>query len=122
MATRSYIGVEHKDKSILAVYCHWDGYPEHLGLQLVTHWNSVQKAYRLLEYRGISSIDGKRVKALSGSDTTTVYVNLKEFLKDGLKGGIEYLYLYSNGHWYFAGKETKNRKFWKLESYLDTLT
>ena len=28
MATRSRIGIQLADQSILSVYCHWDGYPE----------------------------------------------------------------------------------------------
>jgi hypothetical protein len=31
MATRSRIGIELKNGSVLSVYHHWDGYPEWLG-------------------------------------------------------------------------------------------
>jgi hypothetical protein len=34
MATRSRIGIQLKDKSVLSVYCHWDGYPEWNGKKL----------------------------------------------------------------------------------------
>ena len=40
MATRSRIGIQLKDNSILSVYHHWDGYPEWLGRILLTQYNS----------------------------------------------------------------------------------
>ena len=36
MATRSRIGIQLADESVLSVYHHWDGYPEWLGRILRT--------------------------------------------------------------------------------------
>lgn len=49
MATRSRIGIQLSDDSILSVYHHWDGYPEWLGRILKTHYNSREKAAELIE-------------------------------------------------------------------------
>ena len=49
MATRSRIGIQLKDNSILSVYHHWDGYPEWLGRILNTHYNSRAKASELID-------------------------------------------------------------------------
>ena len=49
MATRSRIGLELKDGSILSAYHHWDGYPEWLGRILKTHYNSYEKAAELID-------------------------------------------------------------------------
>jgi len=39
MATRSSIGIVNSDgNSITAIYCHWDGYPEHNGKLLLNHY------------------------------------------------------------------------------------
>jgi hypothetical protein len=35
MSTRSLIGIENLDKSISYAYCHWDGYPEGVGKDIV---------------------------------------------------------------------------------------
>ena len=43
MATRSRIGIELSDGSILSVYHHWDGYPTWLGRILNTHYNTREK-------------------------------------------------------------------------------
>ena len=49
MATRSRIGIELKDGSILSAYHHWDGYPSWLGRILNTHFNSREKAAELID-------------------------------------------------------------------------
>lgn len=36
MATRSMIGVELPDGKVKAVYCHWDGYPQGVGADLLS--------------------------------------------------------------------------------------
>jgi hypothetical protein len=49
MATRSRIGIELSDESVLSVYHHWDGYPEWLGRILNTHYNTKEKAIELID-------------------------------------------------------------------------
>ena len=48
MATRSRIGLELKDGSILSAYHHWDGYESWLGRILNTHYNYYEKASELI--------------------------------------------------------------------------
>ena len=55
MATRSRIGIELKDGSVLSSYHHWDGYPEWLGRILNTHYNSREQVEDALQYEGESS-------------------------------------------------------------------
>ena len=49
MATRSRIGIQLSDDSILSVYHHWDGYPEWLGRILKTHYNTKTKVADLID-------------------------------------------------------------------------
>ena len=49
MATRSRIGIELKDGSILSAYHHWDGYPQWLGRILNTHYNTREQAADLID-------------------------------------------------------------------------
>jgi hypothetical protein len=49
MATRSRIGIELRDGSILSAYHHWDSYPEWLGRILKTHYNSKELAAELID-------------------------------------------------------------------------
>jgi hypothetical protein len=55
MGTRSRIGLELKNGSILSVYHHWDGYPEWLGRILKTHYNTRAKAAELIDGGDMSS-------------------------------------------------------------------
>jgi len=56
MGTRSRIGIQLKDDSILSVYCHWDGYPEFNGVKLIEHFNSYDKAAELIDGGDISAL------------------------------------------------------------------
>ena len=49
MSTRSRIGIQLSDDSILSVYHHWDGNPEWLGRILNTHYNSKNKVEELID-------------------------------------------------------------------------
>jgi len=55
MATRSRIGLELPDGSVLSAYHHWDGYPEWLGRILKTHYNSKELAAELIDGGDMSS-------------------------------------------------------------------
>jgi hypothetical protein len=55
MATRSRIGLELADGSILSAYHHWDGYPEWLGRILKTHYNTKEKIAELIDGGDMSS-------------------------------------------------------------------
>lgn len=56
MGTRSYIGVELPSGSIVAIYCHWDGYPEGVGDRLIHFYNDRSKVLELLRLGDISSL------------------------------------------------------------------
>ena len=49
MGTRSRIGIQLQDDSILSAYHHWDGYPEWLGRILTTHYNSREQVAELID-------------------------------------------------------------------------
>ena len=56
MATRSRIGLQLKDGSILSIYQHWDGYPEWTGRILETHYPEFHDAAFLIDGGDCSSI------------------------------------------------------------------
>ena len=55
MATRSRIGIELSDGSVLSAYHHWDSYPSWLGRILKTHYNSKELASELIDGGDMSS-------------------------------------------------------------------
>mgnify|MGYP003114323863 CR=1 FL=1 len=56
MGTRSRIGIQLKDDSILSVYCHWDGYPSFNGRVLREFYNTPEKVADLINGGNISSL------------------------------------------------------------------
>ena len=117
MGTRSRIGLELADGSILSAYHHWDGYPEWLGRILQTHYNSKELAAELIDGGDMSScwtkdrwttIDkqlddgieetyGPQYYSQRGEDTPPRHdADMDEFFADG----EEYSYIFRNGNWY----------------------
>ena len=103
MATRSRIGIELKNGSILSVYHHWDGYPEWLGRILNTHYNTRDKAAEL--------IDGGDMSVAWSEDNKPEYYSARneEYQPPRLDADLceyllpdnseEFAYLFCNGKW-----------------------
>ena len=56
MGTRSRIGIELKDHSVVSVYCHWDGYPEGNGRILNHHYTDRDDVKELIDGGSMSSL------------------------------------------------------------------
>ena len=110
MATRSRIGIELSDGSILSAYHHWDGYPEWLGRILRTHYHNRDKVAALIDGGDMSSCwtedrwdsetkaqeYGPQYYSQRGEDVPPrLDANLKEYLSEG----EEFAYLYRKGEW-----------------------
>jgi hypothetical protein len=102
MATRSRIGIELSDGSILSAYHHWDGYESWLGRILKTHYNSKELAAEL--------IDGGDMSVAWNDDNQPEYysargencpprldADLCEYLLPD--NSEEYAYVFRNGEW-----------------------
>jgi hypothetical protein len=113
MATRSRIGIELADGSVLSAYHHWDGYPEWLGRILKTHYNSKELAAELIDGGDMSScwtdsrwddsadgtygaIYGPQYYSQRGDDCPP---RLDPSVEIYLEYGEEYAYLFRNGEW-----------------------
>ena len=118
MATRSRIGLQLSDDSILSVYHHWDGYPSWLGRILETHYNTKEKVSELIDGGDMSSCwtnerwgdvneyggqmkkeveeYGPQYYSQRGENCPPRYdLNETEFLSKG----EEYSYIFRNGEW-----------------------
>jgi hypothetical protein len=56
MGTRSRIGIEMPDHTVVSVYCHWDGYVEHNGKILVQHYLDRDDVQELIDGGSMSSL------------------------------------------------------------------
>ena len=100
MATRSRIGIELKNGSVLSAYHHWDGYPEWLGRILNTHYNTRAKAAELIDGGDMSTCWNEENQpeyySARGENCPPRHdADLNEYLSDG----EEYAYVFSKGNW-----------------------
>ena len=110
MSTRSRIGIQLSDGSILSSYHHYDGYPEWLGRILTTHYNAKSLAEELIDGgdmtscwtderwddSGVKGVYGPQYYSARGEDIPPSLDNtLDEYLTDS----EDYAYLYRNGEW-----------------------
>jgi hypothetical protein len=56
MGTRSRIGIEMPNHSVVSVYCHYDGYVEHNGKILVEHYQNRDDVQELIDGGSMSSL------------------------------------------------------------------
>ena len=109
MATRSRIGLELADGSILSAYSHWDGYPEWMGRILRTHYNTKEKVAELIDGGDMSSpwTDDRWDNSGDGSYGPQYYSErgentpprLDADLCEYLREGEEYAYIFRAGEW-----------------------
>ena len=102
MATRSRIGIELSNGSILSAYHHWDGYESWLGRILRTHYNSKELAAELIDGGDMSTCwnDNNQPEYYSARGENCpprLDADLCEFLLPD--NSEEYSYLYRNGEW-----------------------
>jgi hypothetical protein len=122
MSTRSRIGIQLADQSILSVYCHSDGYPEFNGVKLVEHFNSHDAAAELIDGGDISSLwtnkswgnwrlptYGPLYYSARGDEYNPPRLNsnLEEYLSEG----EEYAYLFANGEWICYNTKSWDEKY-----------
>lgn len=132
MSTRSAIGIKHGDR-IKAIYCHYDGYTEHVGRALHTYYQSSPKVNGLIAQGDMSSIGADIGEKHAFNDRSEYidewiatqctfygrdrgeentgfrsFANETDFLSyyDGC--GAEFYYLYDHGVWYVSENYQNN--------------
>jgi hypothetical protein len=102
MATRSRIGLELADGSILSAYHHWDGYESWLGRILKTHYNSKELAAELIDGGDMSTCwnDDNQPEYYSARGENCpprLDADLCEYLLPD--NSEEYAYVFRSGEW-----------------------
>ena len=59
MATRSRIGIANPQGNITSIYCHFDGYPWHIGRLLHTTYNTEEDARKIVALGDLSCLDDR---------------------------------------------------------------
>jgi len=132
MGTRSRIGIQLSDDSILSVYCHWDGYPSFNGKVLREFYDTKEKVTQLINGGNISALHtnaGWQNETLP--ETGPLYYtsrgetidenapelnkNKREYLKTADNCGEEYAYLFTSAGWTCYNTRSWDEKYMKEE-------
>lgn len=119
MATRSNINVKVGDV-YHTIYCHWDGYPDGVGLELVQHYNSQELAEKLVSHGSASTIDASCEKPEGHSYDTPVPGYTVYYGRDRGEEDVEmqisnepvfeeeFCYVWNGSDWYVSGYDHNN--------------
>ena len=121
MGTRSRIGIQLANESILSVYCHYDGYPEFNGVKLIENFNSYDKASELIDGGNMGCLwtnagwknevlptTGALYFSSRGEDISP---RLDSNLKEYLSKGEEYAYIFKDGEWVCYNTRSWDEKY-----------
>ena len=127
MSTRARIGLRSEDDSVVSIYTHWDGYPEHHGPILLNHYNTKAKVKELLALGDLSVLgedvgikqefdtpppkDGRTMCLAYGRDRgewncgATDDPSVEAFEESARDSWAEYIYLFDGLDWWVSEGE-----------------
>ena len=117
MGTRSMVFYKKEDGTLKGSYFHFDGYVEYMGVTLLKHYDSYDKAKALVDFSPANSgIDDSIEKMIEGGvaykDVDKHYhfdsiESLSRALKSGEHSIIEFVYLFDkeSNSWAFTALE-----------------
>ena len=111
MATRSDIIVQHpKSGQYASIYCHNDGYLEHVGKMLFNHYDTLDKVIELVAMGGLSQLDSTPETTISYHKwrNEEIEIEISPILSDHVNQ--DYSYLFKEGEWYVSADDGKWQK------------
>lgn len=90
------------NKKYLGIYCHWDGYPDGVGKELVNNYSDFSKAFNLILGGDCSVIlDGfiRRYATRDGESWKHIQPRKLDKIQK-VSDDSEYLYIFMNNRWY----------------------
>ena len=105
MSTRSAIGFINSNGQFESTYCHYDGYPKHVGKILVEYHNSIDAAREITRGAHIRNFDhdGTIARYGDGDGGTEIFASAEE----ALNNGFDYAYVFNTEQqrWVCYGKD-----------------
>ena len=117
MSTRSRIGILRKDGSIDSIFCHFDGYLDGVGEKLISYYNDISSANKLINRGDIEALheyadsDSFKIKKYGDGEITHSFFDddknnwdvykpihsksVEIFLKNDIEDLVQYIYLFS---------------------------
>jgi len=125
MSTNSLVSYLKEDGSFVSTYVHYDGYVTGVGLTLLDHYNSDERALAVSTAGYFSSLsedmEESRKTAVHSHYEGDYSENREEF-EDYIRrdAGLEYVYLWSDGCWSVADWTLKVTGVDKFAKYVST--
>ena len=94
MSTRSFIGYINDEDKFVGIYCHYDGYPSHVGEVLVKYHNSFAAMEAIIEGAHIRNFDNDGTICRFGEGDGAV--EIFDSVNEALNSGFDYAYVYSD--------------------------
>lgn len=88
MATRSIIA-RQKDREVESIYCHWDGYPTHVGAILDGYYTDQESVDKLMALGSLSSLEPKCDRPVGHSFDSPVDGYCVAYGRDRGEGDVE---------------------------------
>ena len=125
MATRSTIAMEFADGTVQQIYCHWDGYLEHNGQILQTHYLDPFKVRALIDGGAVSSLAPSIEKPVGHSfdksvDGYTVFYARdrgEELVKHTYKDYADYRANAQSEEYNYILRQVDGKAVWFVEFY-----
>ena len=123
MSTNSLVAYQKKDGSVVSSYVHYDGYVTGVGLTLLEHYNTEEKAFAVSTAGYFSSLSENMEESRKKyghnyeGDHSENTEEFEEYIR--LDSGLEYVYIWEHGCWMVADwklKVTGVGKYAKYES------
>ena len=127
MSTHARIGI-YENGAVKSVYCHSDGYIEHVGEILFNHYNTIDKVNKLIMLGDLSRLDVSiGVKTdfnMPNPNQCIAYhrdrgedLSIRASDIENMKNWEEYNYLFTDNNWYVSCRKT-DYQFEPLEYHL----
>ncbi|NBS69184.1 hypothetical protein EBT31_09775 [bacterium] len=101
MSTRSFICMAI-DEGYQGVYCHYDGYPDHVGRLLQAYHKDFAMAVDLVEGGAIRNFDNDGTAVLFGDGQ---HAEVYETIDRALDAGFDYAYEFDGEQWKCYAKD-----------------
>ena len=124
MSTNSLVAYLKEDGTIVSTYVHYDGYVTGVGLTLLEHYNTDERAFAVSTAGYVSALTENLEKSLEDSVHTELWnVNenreeFEEYIR--LDSGLEYVYIWEHGCWMVADWKLKVTGVGKFAEYKST--
>lgn len=118
MSTRSTITVKLSDKHYVGIYCHHDGYVEHVGKLLQTKYKTLEDITPIILLGAISCLKDTYEKTKKESYTLSCNEEPNIYVGSEITWGEDYNYLFEDGKWILL--EGTDEEINEFNSYADT--